>query len=89
MSCLEDAQTTTREFRPAEKKWRNSSSVFLFRYRLTELKQAFPDYSLDQYLLPDGQAGCWAFRMSAAHRLPLTASSYEIEFDLLAAREVA
>ena len=30
------------------------------------------------------RSGCWAFRLRAAQRLPLTASSYEIEYDLLA-----
>jgi hypothetical protein len=34
--------------------------------------------------LPDSQAGCWALRLSAVKSLPLTARSYEVEFDLLA-----
>ena len=59
-------------------------TVLLFRHRLADLRRSFSDYDFATSLLPDGQAGCWAFRLSAAQRLPLTASSYEIEFDLLA-----
>jgi hypothetical protein len=37
-----------------------------------------------EHFFPDSQAGCWALRLSALKRLPLTAPSYEIEWDLLA-----
>lgn len=56
----------------------------LFRHRRAQLATAFEGYDLKEELLPDGQAGCWAFRLNVATRLPLTASGYEIEFDLLA-----
>ena len=69
---------------PGRKEMEEFEQYLLFRHRLAGLKQTFADYDLDQWLLPDGQAGCWAFGLSAAHRLPLTASRYQIEFDLLA-----
>jgi hypothetical protein len=56
----------------------------LFRHRPKELKKAFPDCDLEKGILPDGQAGCWAFRLKVGTRLQLAASGYEIEFDLLA-----
>jgi hypothetical protein len=45
--------------------------------RLSQLCLSGPD-------LHDGQAGCWAIRLSAMKSLPLTALGYELEFDLLA-----
>jgi hypothetical protein len=69
---------------PGRKEMEEFEQYLLFRHRSTQLKQTFSDYQLERGLLPDGQAGCWAFRLSVAQRLPLTASSYEIEFDLLA-----
>lgn len=56
----------------------------LFRHRAHQLKTAFADYDLSDDRLPDGQAGCWGFRLCCAPYLPLTANGYEIEFDLLA-----
>jgi len=61
---------------------RNLSSIFYSLHRPTQLKRTFP--GLNGCVLPDGQAGCWAFRLSVGPRLQLTASGYEIEFDLLA-----
>jgi hypothetical protein len=55
----------------------------LFLYRAPELQAALVGFDLDQGRLPDGQAGCWAFRLTAASRLPLTASTY-LEYDVLA-----
>ncbi len=55
----------------------------LFRHRAVELKKSFEGYNFEEPLLPDGQAGCWGFRLRAAQWLPLTASGYEIEYDLL------
>jgi len=58
----------------------------LFRHRADELSESFSssDCDLGEGLLPDGQAGCWGFRMRCAPHLPLTANGYEIEYDLLA-----
>lgn len=56
----------------------------LFHCRSEQLRRTFSDYDLSGSLLPDGQAGCWGFRLRAANRLPLTASGYAIEYDLLA-----
>ncbi len=53
------------------------------RHRGDELRASFFDCDLSGGLLPDGQAGCWGFRLRCAPRLPLTANEYEIEFDLL------
>ena len=69
---------------PGRKEMEEFEQFLLFRHRSAQLKQSLPDYDLNRRVLPDGQAGCWAFRLRAAQRLPLTASSYEIEFDLLA-----
>jgi len=69
---------------PGRKEMEEFEQYLLFRHRWSGLKESFSGYDLEQRLLPDGQAGCWAFRLSAAQKLPLTASSYEIEFDLLA-----
>jgi hypothetical protein len=55
----------------------------LFRHRAEELKKSFEQYNFKEPLLPDGQAGCWGFRLRAAPWLPLTANGYEIEYDLL------
>jgi hypothetical protein len=55
----------------------------LFRHRSQQLKHTFPTYDLAKSILPDGQAGCWAFRLNVGLRLQLAASGYEIEFDLL------
>jgi len=41
-------------------------------------------YIEDKYSsLPDSQAGCWGLRLGVMKHLPLTARSYEIEYDLL------
>ena len=56
----------------------------LLRHRPEQAGRAFSAYDLSNRILPDGQAGCWGFRLRAASRLPLTASGYELEFDLLA-----
>jgi len=55
----------------------------LFIHRARQLSVTFPGCDLALRILPDGQAGCWAFRLHAAKWLPLTASGYEIEYDLL------
>lgn len=69
---------------PGRKEMEEFEQYLLFRHRSAQIRQSLSDYNLHLGVLPDGQAGCWAFRLSAAQRLPLTASSYEIEFDLLA-----
>lgn len=55
----------------------------LFRHRAEALRMSFEGYNFEEPLLPDGQAGCWGFRLRAAPWLPLTATGYEIEYDLL------
>jgi hypothetical protein len=70
---------------PCRKEIEEFEQFLLFRHRRDELSTCFSDYDLSAGLLPDGQAGCWAFRMRCAQRLPLTANGYEIEYDLLAA----
>jgi hypothetical protein len=69
---------------PGRKEMEEFEQYLLFRHRPTQIRRSFSDYDLHRRLLPDGQAGCWAFRLTAAQHLPLTASGYEIEFDLLA-----
>jgi hypothetical protein len=56
----------------------------LLRHRRQHLERTFPGYDFSTNVLPDGQAGCWAFRLRVGLRLQLAASGYEIEFDLLA-----
>jgi hypothetical protein len=56
----------------------------LFQHCPGNLSASFSDCDLSTGLLPDGQAGCWGFRMRCAQHLPLTANGYEIEYDLLA-----
>lgn len=68
-------------------RWRKAIEEFeqflLFQRRPTQLQHSFSEYDLSSKLLPDGQAGCWAFRFSVAKRLPLTARGYAIEYDLI------
>jgi hypothetical protein len=62
--------------------WRRA--IELFEERL--LVQQYPSElrrALGSDRLPDSQAGCWGFRLSAAKCISLTARSYELEFDLL------
>jgi hypothetical protein len=56
----------------------------LFRHRSVEIARTFAGYDFTKHILPDGQAGCWAFRLKVGAQLQLAASGYEIEFDLLA-----
>lgn len=57
----------------------------LFKHRKNQLYSSLSSCDeLSTGLLPDGQAGCWGFRMRCVQRLPLTANGYEIEYDLLA-----
>ena len=69
---------------PGRKEIEEFEQYLLFHSRPAQLKAAFAKYDLSDDLLPDGQAGCWAFRLRCSHRLPLTANGYEIEYDLLA-----
>lgn len=69
---------------PGRKEIEEFEQYLLFRYRKNELHSALLHSDLSNGILPDGQAGCWGFRMSCVQRLPLTANGYEIEYDLLA-----
>lgn len=68
---------------PGRKALEEWEQFLLFVHRSEELKAAFKDYNLEAMRLPDGQAGCWAFRLTAASRLALTSASY-LEYDVLA-----
>lgn len=63
--------------------WRRAIELFEERLLVQRYHSALRQ-ALGSDRLPDSQAGCWGFRLSAANCLPLTARSYELEFDLLA-----
>jgi hypothetical protein len=67
--------------------WRKAVEEFehyiLFHRFEDRLRVSYPKLDPTRRVLPDGQAGCWAFRARAARNLALTARGYEIEIDLL------
>lgn len=70
---------------PGRKEIEEFEQYLLFKHRTDELHSCLSSCGdLSTGLLPDGQAGCWGFRMRCVQRLPLTANGYEIEYDLLA-----
>lgn len=69
---------------PGRKEIEEFEQYLLFRHRRDELHSSFANCDLSNGILPDGQSGCWGFRMRCVQRLPLTANGYEIEYDLLA-----
>ena len=71
---------------PGRKEIEEFEQYLLFLHRGIEIRESFSESACNfgTFLLPDGQAGCWGFRLSCAQRLPLTANGYEIEYDLLA-----
>lgn len=63
--------------------WRRAIELFEERLLLDVLGHKLPALSSEQSLR-DSQAGCWGLCLAALKSLPLTARSYEIEYDLLA-----
>jgi hypothetical protein len=67
--------------------WRKAVEEFehyiLLHHFEDRLRRSYPKVGSASRVLPDGQAGCWAFRARAAKDLALTARGYEIELDLL------
>lgn len=68
-------------------RWRKAVEEFehyILLHRFEDrLRVSYPKLDPACSVLPDGQAGCWAFRARAARNLALTAKGYEIELDLL------
>lgn len=57
-------------------------NVELFEEYLLRMK--YSEIELCQDSFPDGQAGCWGLCFGSIKSIPLTAMSYELEYDLLA-----
>lgn len=64
--------------------WRKAIEEFENFLVLQKLPEESKEKWMDKGGLPDGQAGCWAFKMNSIKNLAISANSYEIEYDLLA-----